>query len=173
MSQRILDVRRDDVSAATIALQRLALALFEDLFDSEAAQPAERWFGWRDVRVLDRLPLSRLGWRRLAALIAPFLSDAVTGRKRWPGWPSTRLRWSEGAIRARLAIDAHGAEGLLIPDRLLALVARAAWEAPEFQVQVLCRSISRSETPWNIAPASTPIAKAVSASRYFISLRSS
>jgi hypothetical protein len=37
-------------------------------------------------------------------------------------------------VRARLALDAHGVEGLLIPDRLLPLVARAAWECPTFQV---------------------------------------
>ena len=87
------------------------------------------------MRVLDRLPLSRLGWRRLVARAAPFLSDAVTDRTRWAGATSKRLRWSGGAVRARLALDAHGVDGLLIPDRLLGLVARAAWEAPEFRVQ--------------------------------------
>ena len=44
-------------------------------------------------------------------------------------------RWSDGAIRARLELDAHGIEGLLIPDRLLGVVARAAWESPAFRVQ--------------------------------------
>jgi hypothetical protein len=134
MSGRVLDVRPEDLKAATTALQRLALALFEELFESGPGLTAGRWFGCSDVRVLDRLPASRLGWRRLMARAAPFLTDAVTDRRRWSGSPK-RLRWSSGAVRARLALDAHGAEGLLIPDRLLGLVARAAWESPEFRVQ--------------------------------------
>ena len=31
-------------------------------------------------------------------------------------------------------VDAHGAEGWLIPDRLLGVIARAAWEDPAFRV---------------------------------------
>jgi hypothetical protein len=135
MSGRVLDVRPDDLRAATVALQRLALALFEELFDAVPGLPAQRWFASPDARVLDRIPFPRLGWRRLVARAAPFLSDAVTYRKRWASSPSNRLRWSGAAIRARLALDAHGAEGLLIPDRLLGLVARAAWESPTFRVQ--------------------------------------
>lgn len=136
MSNRVLDVRPDDLRAATAALQRLGLALFEELFDGVPGLTAERWFAAPDARVLDRLPFTRLGWRRLVARAAPFLSDAVTDRKRWAASsPSKRLRWSGDAIRARLALDAHGPEGLLIPDRLLGLVARAAWESPTFRVQ--------------------------------------
>ena len=136
MSDRVLDVRPGDLTAATAALQRLGLALFEELFDNGPGLTAERWFASSDARVLDRIPFTRLGWRRLVARAAPFLSDAVTDRKRWAvSSPSNRLRWSGAAIRARLALDAHGAEGLLIPDRLLALVARAAWESPTFRVQ--------------------------------------
>jgi hypothetical protein len=135
MTDRVLDVRPDDLRAATAALQQLALALFEELFAGVPGLPAERWFASPDARVLDRIPITRLGWRRLVARAAPFLSDAVTDRKRWASSPSKRLRWSGDAIRARLALDAHGAEGLLIPDRLLGLVARAAWEAPTFRVQ--------------------------------------
>jgi hypothetical protein len=134
MSQRILDVRREDLMAATTALQRLALALFEELFESGPGLTAGKWFGCSDVRVLDRLPAVRLGWRRLIARAAPFLSDAVTDRRRWSGSPK-QLRWSSGAVQARLAIEGHGADGLLIPDRLLGLVARAAWESPDFRVQ--------------------------------------
>ena len=130
---RILDVRPDDLTAATAALQRLALALFEELFDGGSGLTTERWFQSPDVRVLDRIPLSRLGWRRLIARAAPSLSDALTHRKRWAALP--RLRWSGGAVRARLALEAHGAEGFLIPDRLLGLVARAAWESATFRVQ--------------------------------------
>ena len=135
MSSRVLDVRPEDLTAATEALQRLALALFEELFDGGSGLTAAQWFEWPEARVLDRIPLPRLGWRRLVARAAPFLSDAVTDRKRWAGLPSSRLRWSGGAVRARLALDAHGAEGLLIPDRLLGLVARAAWESAAFRVQ--------------------------------------
>ena len=135
MTPRVLDVRPEELAAATAALQRLALALIEELFDSGPGLTAERWFGSPDARVLDRIPLSRLGWRRLVARAVPFLSDAVTDRKRWAGLRSKRLRWSGGAVRARLALDAHGAEGLLIPDRLLGLVARAAWESASFRVQ--------------------------------------
>jgi hypothetical protein len=135
MTQRILDVRPEELTAATAALQRLALALFEELFDGGPGLRAEGWFGLSDVRVLGRIPLSRLGWRRLVARVAPFLGDAVTDRRRWAGVPPKRLRWSGGAVRARLALDAHGAEEFLIPDRLLGLVARAAWESPTFQVQ--------------------------------------
>jgi hypothetical protein len=135
MTDRVLDVRPDDLSAATAALQGLALALFEELFDGVAGLTAERWFASPDARALDRSPFTRLGWRRLVARAAPFLSDAVTDRKRWASSRPSRLRWSGGAIRARLALDAHGAEGLLIPDRLLGLVARAAWESPTFRVQ--------------------------------------
>jgi hypothetical protein len=134
MSGRVLDIRSEDLRAATAALQRLALALFEELFDGGPGLTAERWFESPDARVLDRIPLPRLGWRRLVARAAPFLSDTVTDRKRWAGLPSNRLRWSHGAVRARLALDAHGAEGLLIPDRLLGLVARAAWESATFRV---------------------------------------
>lgn len=131
---RVLDVLPEDLTAATVALQQLALALFGELFGNRPGLTAERWFGSTDARVLDRIPLPRLGWRRLVVRAAPFLSDAVTDRKRWAGLPSDRLRWSGGAVRARLALDAHGVEGLLIPDRLLGLVARAAWESATFRV---------------------------------------
>jgi hypothetical protein len=129
----VLDIRPEDLAAATAALQQLALALFEELFDEGPGLTAERWFASADARVLDRIPLPRLGWRRLVARAAPFLSDAVTDRGRWAGSPS-RLRWSSGAVRARLALDAHGTEGFLIPERLLGLVARAAWESARFRV---------------------------------------
>lgn len=134
MTPRVLDVRPEDLAAATEALQRLGLALFEELFDGGPGLTAERWFGSTDARVLDRIPLRRLGWRRLVARAAPFLSDVVTDRTRWASVSPDRLRWSDGAVRARLAIDAHGAEGFLIPDRLLPLVARAAWESAIFRV---------------------------------------
>jgi hypothetical protein len=135
MTERVLDVRPEELRAATAAMERLALALFEELFDGGPGLTAERWFASPDARVLDRIPLRRLGWRRLVARAAPFLRDALTGRRRWAVWPSHRRRWSRGAVRARLALDAHGVEGLLIPDRLLALVARAAWESATFRVQ--------------------------------------
>ena len=133
MTHPVLDVRPEELAAATAALQRLALALFEELFDSGPGLTAGRWFGCPDVRALDRLPPSRLGWRRLVARAAPLLSDGLTDRRR--GATSKRQRGSRGAVRARLALDAHGVEGLLIPDRLLGLVARAAWESPAFRVQ--------------------------------------
>jgi hypothetical protein len=134
VTNRVLDVRPEDLTAATAALQRLGLALFEELFDSGPGLTPERWFGSADARVLDRIPLARLGWRRLIARAAPFLSDALANRTRWAGLPSNRLRWSGGAVLARLALDAHGVDGLLIPDRLLGLVARAAWESAAFRV---------------------------------------
>jgi hypothetical protein len=135
MTARVLDVRREDLDAATVALQRLALALFEELFGGGPGVTAEGWFDVPEVRVLDRIPLRRLGWRRLVARAVPFLSDALTDRKRWGSSSPNRLRWSNGAVRARLAIDAHGVEGHLIPDRLLGLVARAAWEAADFRLR--------------------------------------
>jgi hypothetical protein len=135
MTSRVLDVRPEDLQAATAALQQLALALLEELFGGGPGLTAERWFASRDARVLDRIPLLRLGWRRLVARAVPSLGDALTDRKRWAGSPANRLRWSDGAVRARLALDAHGAEGLLIPDRLLGIVARAAWESATFRVQ--------------------------------------
>jgi len=120
MNARVLDVRPEDLEAATAALQRLALALFEELFDGGPGLTAERWFASSDARVLDRIPLLRREWRRLVARRTRMSNPAA---------------WSRGAVRARLAVDAHGAEGLLIPDRLLPLVARAAWECPTFRVQ--------------------------------------
>jgi hypothetical protein len=135
MTGRVLDVRPDDVTAAIAALQRLALALFEELFGDPNSGAADRWFADAEARALDRIPLARLGWRRLVARTLPFLSDAVTDRKRWAGASPQRLRWSTGAVRARLALDAHGAEGYLIPDRLLGLVARAAWESADFRLR--------------------------------------
>jgi len=132
---KVLDVRPDDLMAATGALQRLALALFEELFGGGPGLTPERWFESPDARVLDRMPIARLGWRRLVARAAPFLSETLTDRKRWARSPSNRLRWSGGAVRARLALDAHGVDALLIPDRLLGLVARAAWESATFRMQ--------------------------------------
>jgi hypothetical protein len=148
---RVLDVRSADLAAATVALQQLALALFEELFDAGPGATAERWFDLAEVRVLDRIPLARLGWRRIVARALPFLSDALTDRTRWAGSSPKRLRWSNGAVRARLAIDAHGVEGHLIPDRLLGLVARAAWESADFRLRastlVLDHFRSRLITP--------------------------
>ena len=120
MNARVLDVRPEDLEAATAALQRLALALFEELFDGGPGLTPERWFASSDARVLDRFPRLRLEWRRLVAR---------------PARTSNPPGWSRRAVRARLALDAHGPEGLLIPDRLLALVARAAWECATFRVQ--------------------------------------
>jgi hypothetical protein len=134
MTPRVLDVRSDDLDTAMTALQRLGVALFADVFGSPGVTP-DRWFEWPEARVLDRIPLRRLGWRRLVARIAPMSSDVVTDRKRWAGSSPSRLRWWGGAVRARLAIDAHGVEGHLIPDRLLGLVARAAWESADFRLQ--------------------------------------
>jgi hypothetical protein len=152
MTARVLDVRPEELTVATAALQRLALALLEELFDSGPGLTPERWFGSPDARLLDRVPVARLGWRRLVARAAPFLSDAVTDRRRWGGLPSNRLRWSGGAVRARLALDAHGVEGLLIPDRLLGLVARAAWESASFRVPA--SSLVLDHFRWRlIAPA--------------------
>ena len=135
MTQQVLDVRPEELAAATAALQRLALALFEELFDDGPGVAAGQWFALPEARTLDRIPLRRLGWRRLLARAMPVLSDALTDRKRWAGSSPHRLRWSGGAVRARLAIDAHGVEGHLIPDRLLGLVARAAWESATFRVR--------------------------------------
>ena len=135
MTQRVLDVRPEDLRAATEALERLAVALLEELFGGGTGLATERWFESSAARVLDRTPLPRLGWRRLVARAAPFLRDTVTHRKRWTAAASKRLRWSHSAVRARLALDAHGVEGLLIPDRLLGVVARAAWESATFRVQ--------------------------------------
>ena len=134
MTVRVLDVRHEDLIGAMRALQRLGLALFEELFGAGPGVTGDRWFEWPEARTLDRIPLPRLGWRQLVARTAPFLSDAVTDRTRWAGSPN-RLRWSTGAVRARLALDAHGVEGHLIPDRLLGLVARAAWESADFRLQ--------------------------------------
>ncbi len=134
MTARVVDVRADDLAIAMRALQRLGVALFADVFGNPGITP-DQWFEWPEARVLDRIPLGRLGWRRLVARIAPMLSDVVTDRKRWAGSSPSRLRWSGGAVRARLAIDAHGVEGHLIPDRLLGLVARAAWESADFRLQ--------------------------------------
>lgn len=134
MIPRVLDVRAGDLETAMAVLQRLGVALFAEVFERPGRTP-DRWFEWPEARVLDRIPLRRLGWRRLVARIAPMLSDAVTDRKRWAGSSPDRLRWSGGAVRARLAIDAHGVEGYLIPDRLLGLVARAAWESADFRLQ--------------------------------------
>jgi hypothetical protein len=134
MTSRVLDVRADDLATAMAVLQRLGVALFTDVFGSPGVTP-ERWFEWPETRVLDRVPLARLGWRRLVARIAPMLTDVLTDRKSWAGSSPARLRWSGGAVGARLAIDAHGVEGHLIPDRLLGLVARAAWESADFRLQ--------------------------------------
>ena len=134
MTPRVLDVRSDDLAIAMAVLQRLGVALFADVFGRPGLTP-DRWFEWPEARVLDRVPLGRLGWRRLVARVAPMLSDVVTDRKSWAGSSPSRLRWSGGAVRARLAIDAHGVEGHLIPDRLLGLVARAAWESADFRLQ--------------------------------------
>jgi len=120
MTPRVLDVRPEDLNAATGALQQLGLALFDELFGADAVLASGRWFDSPDARVLDRIPLPRLAWRRFIARRAR---------------ASNPTRWSPGAVRARLAVDAHGAEGLRIPDRLLGLVARAAWECPTFRVQ--------------------------------------
>ena len=156
MTPRVLDVRSDDLSTAMAVLQRLAVALFADVFGRPGATP-DRWFEWPEARALDRIPLGRLGWRRFVARLAPVLSDAVTDRKRWAGSSPSRLRWSRGAVRARLAIDAHGVEGHLIPDRLLGLVARAAWEAADFRLQASTLVLDHFRSRL-IAPADEPAA---------------
>ena len=89
MTNRVLDVRPDDLSAATAALQQLALALFEELFDGVPGLTAERWFAAPDARVLDRLPFSRLGWRRKALHSEPKsgrLSSQDRPRGHGRGW---------------------------------------------------------------------------------------
>lgn len=134
MSLRVLDVRAGDLDTATAVLQRLGVALFADVFERPGLPP-DRWFEWPEARILDRIPLRRLGWRRLVGRIAPMLRDVLTDRKSWAASTPGRLRWSGGAVRARLAIEAHGVEGYLIPDRLLPLVARAAWESADFRLQ--------------------------------------
>ena len=67
MSARILDVDADDLRAATAALQQLALALFDELFADGPGVTAERWFASAEARALDRIPFTRLDWRRLVA----------------------------------------------------------------------------------------------------------
>jgi hypothetical protein len=137
MTDRVLDVEQGDLLTAAAVLQRLGLALLEDLFDAGSGLTHERWFGSSDVRVFGRARISRLGWRRLAVRIAPPVRDAVAGKGRW-GLGASRprqMRWSPATARARLAIDYHGIEGLRIPDGLLPLIGRTAWDAPEFRLQ--------------------------------------
>jgi hypothetical protein len=137
MTDLVLDVEQDDLTTAAEVLQRLGLALLEDLFDAGSGLTHERWFRSPDVRVFDRARIGRLGWRRLLVRAAPPLRDALAGKgRRGLGAPTPRqMRWSPAAVRARLAIDYHGVEGLRIPDGLLPLVGRTAWDAPEFRLQ--------------------------------------
>ena len=69
MTSRVLDVRADDLATATAVLQRLGVALFADVFGSPGSTPDE-WFEWPQARILDRIPLARLGWRNGSNLSA-------------------------------------------------------------------------------------------------------
>ena len=136
MTDRVLDVEQDDLVAGATVLHRLALALLEDLFDQGSGVTHERWFGAADVRVFDRMPTSRLGWRRLLVRFVPPLRGALMGKGRWRGLSAAtprQIRWSTPAVRAHLSFDYHGVEGMRIPDYLLSLVGRTAWDAPEFR----------------------------------------
>jgi hypothetical protein len=44
------------------------------------------------------------------------------------------MRWSTPAVRAHLSFDYHGVDAMRIPDHLLSLVGRTAWDAPEFRL---------------------------------------
>jgi hypothetical protein len=134
----VLDVDRDDFTTAAAVLERLALALVEEVFGIGAGLTHERWFGAADVRVFDRAAAVRLGWRRALARALPPLRNLLAGRGRWFGLGAAtprRVRWSEGAVRARLAIEYHGSEGMRIPEHLLALAGRTAWDGPAFRLE--------------------------------------
>lgn len=117
---RVLDVEPDDLLTGATVLHRLALALLEDLFDQGSGVTHEHWFGTADVRVFDRMRISRLGWRRLLARFVPPLRAALMGKGRWPGGLGAatprQMRWSAPAVRALLSFGYHGAEGMRIPD---------------------------------------------------------
>jgi hypothetical protein len=137
MEHRVLEFDRDDVETAAAVLGRLALALLEQVFESGAGVAHDVWFGAPDVLVFDRAPARRIGWRRAVARLVPPLRTTVTGKGRWRGLGGStpgRLRWSSDAVRARLALEYHGVEGLRIPDHLLALTGRMAWDAPAFRL---------------------------------------
>jgi hypothetical protein len=136
MNDRVLDVEQDDLLTGAAVLHRLALALLEDLFDQGTGVTHEHWYGAADVRVFDRMPAIRLGWRRFLARFPP-LRAAVMGKGRWLGLGAAKprqMRWSTSAIRAHLSFDYHGVAGMRIPDRLLDLVGHTAWDAPEFRL---------------------------------------
>ena len=162
----VLDVDREDFTIAAAALHRLALALLEEVFDIGAGLTHERWFGAADVAVFDRVPAVRLGWRRSVARFVPALRSLLAGKGRWFGSGAAapgRLRWSEGAVRARLAIEYHGADGLRIPDQLLALAGHSAWEAPEFRLAAATLVTDHLRTRLIVPPDGLPAARVVPA----------
>ena len=124
----------DDLRRRDRALHRLALALSRNC---STGSPVD---GRAMVRIArcacagshpahaPRMAAPRRARRPSSVTPSPIASD---GRRS----PSNRLRWSGAAIRARLALDAHGVEGLLIPIACSVSSPARHGSRPTFRVQ--------------------------------------
>jgi hypothetical protein len=133
----VVYVSREELERGAEVLQRLALRLLEDLLACGPGLQHRDWFGARDARVFDRMGIRRIGLRWALARFIPPLRALLMHRQTTTGIDGRekRGRWSKSAALTRLAIECHGTEGLLIPDRLLGVVGRTAWDSPLFRLR--------------------------------------
>ena len=131
----MLRVSREELDRGAEVLQRLALRLLEDLLGCEPGLQHRDWFGARDAKVFDRMGIRRLGLRWAVARFCPPLRGILVQTPAGRAMREPRATWSKRAVLTRLAIECHGAEGLIIPDRLLNVVGRAAWDSPWFRLR--------------------------------------
>jgi hypothetical protein len=131
-----LHVTSQELTDAAAGLRGLALRLIANLLDDDRYVPLQKWLTRDEARVFDRMPLSRLGWRRaivrvssrFGARVLPAATDIRTPIETNPG-----EIWSESMAAERLALEWHGRMGLVIPPRLLRLVGDCAWSSPRFR----------------------------------------
>jgi hypothetical protein len=133
----VVYVSREELDRAAEVLQRLALRLLEDLLACGPGLQHRDWFGARDARVFDRMGIRRIGLRWALARFIPPLRGLLMHRQTTTGigGREKRGRWSTPAALTRLAIECHGTEGLLVPDRLLGIIGRTAWDSPPFRLR--------------------------------------
>jgi hypothetical protein len=118
------------------------------------------WFGAQDVRVFDRMGIRRIGLRWSVARFCPplrrMLMQAPAGSAREP-----RAKWSRPAALTRLSIECHGTEGLIIPNRLLNVVGKAAWDSPWFRLRAAALVTEHLRSHLMVSVANLPPARIV------------
>ncbi len=119
-----------DLQRATVALRQLGLRLLRDVLNGGHGLEPREWLDGTNAGVFGGVAES---WKRRFSRV--FHSTGLTPHRIRIELQRTRPGRLARKLRASLALVRRGPEGFVIPDTLWPLLAKAAWEAPRFQLR--------------------------------------